>query len=432
LSDVNSVWQMHTAVMANQNESLASDLASKDLPLAGIRVIELGQLIAGPFASRILADFGASVIKVEPINDGDPLRKWRMLHEGLSVWWEAQSRNKESIALDLSQPEGAEIVLRMAGQADVLIENFRPGTLEKWGLSWEKLHAINPQLVMLRISGYGQTGPYSHRPGFGVVGEAMGGLRHLCAHPGEIPVRTGLSIGDSLAALHGVIGVLIALLARNGKSEQIGKGQMIDVALYESVFNLTESLLPEYSGFGIARAPAGSALPGIAPSNAYRCRDGIVLIAGNGDGIFKRLMRLIQREDLADDPLLRNNDGRVAQVTMLDQAIERWTQTLGLEDCLRLLEEAGIPAGKVFTAADIAGDAHYKARDMLLNTKTATGLDIQVPGIMPKLSQTPGAIYKPAPTLGQHTQKILSQLGYSDSEQKSLRELEIIGLGELA
>jgi formyl-CoA transferase len=256
----------------------------------------------------------------------------------------------------------------------------------------------------------------------------MGGLRHLCAHPGEIPVRTGLSIGDSLAALHGVIGVLIALINRNNNDS---KGQMIDIALYESVFNLTESLIPEYSGFGVSREPAGSALPGIAPSNAYRCSDGIVLIAGNGDGIFKRLMRLIKREDLAEDSLLRSNDGRVAQVAMLDEVIEQWTQAHRLEDCLSLLEQAGIPAGKVFTAADIAADEHYKAREILLNAKTATGLEIQVPGIIPKLSNTPGSIYRSAPKLGEHTQKILTQLGYSQVEQNELLQSEIVGIGEM-
>jgi formyl-CoA transferase len=395
------------------------------LPLAGLRVIELGQLIAGPFAARILADFGASVVKIESCAEGDPLRKWRLLHEGLSLWWEAQSRNKQSIALDLNAPEGAEIVRKLASQADILIENFRPGTLEKWGLSWDVLHALNPSLIMLRVSGYGQTGPYSHRPGFGVVGESMGGLRHLCAQPGELPVRTGLSIGDSLAALHGVIGVLMALHYRNREKKR--QGQMIDVALYESVFNITESLIPEYTGLGINREPAGSALPGIAPSNAYRCKDGIVLIAGNGDSIYRRLMILIGRPDLADDPKLKTNDGRVLNVKKIDAAIEQWTEHLALENCLHALETAGVPSGRVFTAKDIAQDPHYAAREMLLPSKTATGLPIQVPGIVPKLSATPGKVNTPAPTLGQDTREVLSELGYSEESQSALRHAGVIG-----
>ncbi|MFY8054368.1 MAG: CaiB/BaiF CoA transferase family protein, partial [Limnohabitans sp.] len=277
--------------------------------LAGLKVLEMGQLIAGPFAAKTLADFGADVIKVEPPNSGDPLRKWRMLKDGTSIWWQVQSRNKRSIALDLRTPEGQELVRQLAQDADVLIENFRPGALEAWGLSPDDLIARNPKLIVLRISGYGQTGPYRNRPGFGVIGEAMGGLRHLTAEPGRVPVRVGVSIGDTLSALHGVIGILLALQHRHAT----GLGQVIDVALYESVFNCMESLLPEYSAFGAVRGPAGSALPGIAPTNAYQCKDGAyALIAGNGDSIFKRLMVLIGREDLANDVSLQDNSGRVA------------------------------------------------------------------------------------------------------------------------
>ena len=288
-------------------------------PLDGIRVLELGQLIAGPFASRMLAEFGADVIKIETPVTGDPLRKWRMLHEGTSVWWAAQSRNKRSVTLNLRDPEGQEIARRLAAGADVVIENFRPGALEGWGLGWETLHELNPKLVMLRVSGYGQTGPYRDLPGFGVIGEAMGGLRHLSGEPGRTPVRVGVSIGDSLAALHGVIGILLALRHRDQNG---GEGQMVDVALYESVFNMMESLLPEYSVFGAVRQAAGSSLPGIAPSNAYRCRDGrFALIAGNGDSIFRRLMDVIGRPDLGDDLALAQNDGRVANVERIDAAI---------------------------------------------------------------------------------------------------------------
>ena len=290
--------------------------------LSGLKVLELGQLIAGPFAAKTLADFGAEVIKVEAPDSGDPLRKWRMLKEGTSVWWQVQSRNKRSLALDLRKPEGQGIVRQLALEADVLIENFRPGAMESWGLAPDDLIAQNPKLIVLRISGYGQTGPYRNRPGFGVIGEAMGGLRHLTAEPGRVPVRVGVSIGDTLSALHGVIGILLALQHRH----VTGQGQVIDVALYESVFNCMESLLPEYSAFGAVRGPAGSALPGIAPTNAYRCKEGAyALIAGNGDSIFKRLMNLIGRADLANDPTLGDNTGRVARVEEIDQAIEAWT-----------------------------------------------------------------------------------------------------------
>src|ERR1700754_1667757 len=295
----------------------------------------MGQLIAGPFAGKMLAEFGAHVVKLEPPGDGDPLRKWRLLHAGTSVWWAAQSRNKESVTLDLRPPEAQDVVRRLAAQSDVLIENFRPGTLEGWNLGWDELHALNPGLVMLRVSGYGQTGPYRDRPGFGVVAEAMGALRHLSGEPGRTPVRVGVSIGDSLSALHGVIGILLALRHREQNG---GDGQMIDVALYESVFNVMESLLPEFSAFGAVRQPAGSSLPGIAPSNAYRCADGkYALIAGNGDSIFRRLMELIGRPDLGDDPARAQNDGRVKQVERIDVAIEAWTAGRPLDDVLAAL-----------------------------------------------------------------------------------------------
>nr|WP_090447255.1 CaiB/BaiF CoA-transferase family protein [Pseudomonas benzenivorans] len=380
-----------------------------DKPLQGIRVIELGQLIAGPFAAKMLADFGAEVIKVEAPGSGDPLRKWRLLHEGTSVWWAAQSRNKRSLTLDLRQPEAQEVVRRLIAEADVLIENFRPGTLEKWGLGWDVLHALNPRLVMLRVSGYGQSGPYRDRPGFGVIGESMGGLRHLSGEPERTPVRVGVSIGDSLSALHGVIGVLLALRHRDQNG---GAGQQVDVALYESVFAMMESLLPEYSAFGVVRQAAGSSLPGIAPSNAYRCRDGkYALIAGNGDSIYRRLMEMIGRQDLADDPALAHNDGRVQQVELIDTAISSWTAERDLEVVLAALHEARIPASKIYDAADIASDPHYQARDMLLPSHLPDGTPISLPGIVPKLGCTPGQIHSPAPTLGQHTDEVLSELG---------------------
>ncbi len=382
-------------------------------PLSGLKVLELGQLIAGPFAGKTLADFGAQVIKVEPPGDGDPLRKWRMLHQGTSVWWQVQSRNKQSVVLDLRTDEGRADVRRLAAEADVLIENFKPGTLEKWGLGYETLAAENPGLIMLRISGYGQTGPYRDLPGFAVVAEAMGGLRHLMGEPGRVPVRAGVSLGDTLAALHGVIGVLLALQARTQSiSEEApkGRGQVVDVALYESVFNCMESLLPEYSVFGAVRQPAGSALPGIAPSNAYRCADGQVVIGGNGDSIFKRLMQAVGRADLAADPGLGDNAQRAARVDELDAAITAWTVQRKVAEVVATLQAVSVPAGRIYTVADIATDPHFLARGMIQTVTSADGLTLTVPGIVPKLSATPGAIRSTAPTLGQHQAQVLGAL----------------------
>ena len=375
-------------------------------PLAGLKVVELGQLIAGPFAAKTLADFGADVIKIEAPPNGDPLRQWRLLHEGTSVWWQVQSRNKKSVVLDLREPEARDIVRRLIAECDVLVENFKPGVMEGWGLGYEALSRTNPGLIMLRISGYGQTGPYKDRPGFGVVAEAMGGLRHLTAEPGRVPVRVGVSIGDTLASLHGVIGVLMALHHRHTS----GRGQVIDVALYEAVFNCMESLLPEYSAFGAVRDPAGSALPGIAPSNAYPCIDGWVLVAGNGDSIFKRLMSAIARDDLGQDPALAGNAGRVARVAEIDAAIGDWTRSRSVVEVLAALNAAQVPAGRIYTARDIAEDPHYRARGMIDEVTTAEGLRVDVPGIVPKLSATPGAIRRRAPTLGEDTEAVLREL----------------------
>lgn len=383
-------------------------------PLAGLKVVELGQLIAGPFAAKTLADFGADVIKIEPPQGGDPLRQWRLLHEGTSVWWQVQSRNKRSVALDLKDPQARTIVRRLIDEADVLVENFKPGVMEDWGFDYPTLSATNPGLVMLRISGYGQTGPYRDRPGFGVVAEAMGGLRHLTAEPGRVPVRVGVSIGDTLASLHGVIGILMALQHRHATvspDAPKGRGQAIDVALYEAVFNCMESLLPEYSAFGVVREPAGSALPGIAPSNAYSCADGWVLVAGNGDSIFRRLMGAIGRPDLGSDPALAGNAGRVARVAEIDAAIGAWTAPQQVTEVLDALNAANVPAGRIYTAKDIAEDPHYRARGMIESVTSADGLTVEVPGIVPKLSATPGAIVRRAPTLGEHTDEVLQALG---------------------
>jgi crotonobetainyl-CoA:carnitine CoA-transferase CaiB-like acyl-CoA transferase len=495
----------------------APDAAAVPGALHGLRVVEMGQLIAGPFAGKTLGDFGAEVIKIEPPGAGDPLRNWRMLQDGTSVWWQVQSRNKRSIALDLRSAEGQDIARRLIGEADVLIENFRPGTLEGWGLGPDALLALNPGLVMLRISGYGQTGPYRDLPGFGAIGEAMGGLRHLTGEPGRVPVRCGISIGDTLAALHGTIGILAALYHRkvNGGRGQVidvalneavfnvmeslipeysafgavreaagsalpgfgaigeamgglrhltgepgrvpvrcgisigdtlaalhgtigilaalyhrkvngGRGQVIDVALNEAVFNVMESLIPEYSAFGAVREAAGSALPGIAPSNAYRCSDGFVLIAGNGDSIFRRLMQSIGRDDLAADPALADNAGRVARVAELDAAIEAWTLQRPVAEVLDMLGRAKVPAGKVYTAKDIAEDPHYRARDMLLKQRTRDGHELEVPGVVPKLLGTPGRVRSAAPRLGDDTDAVLRELGLSNEDIAALRGRKVV------
>ncbi len=395
------------------------DDGQERLPLDGVKVVELGQLIAGPFAGKMLGEFGAEVIKVEPPGEGDPLRKWRKLYQGTSVWWEVQSRNKASITLDLRHPRGQEVARRLIRRSDVVIENFRPGTLEGWGLGWEQLSAEQPGLIMLRISGFGQTGPYRDRPGFGVIGESMGGLRYITGEPGRPPVRVGVSIGDSLAALHGVIGVLLALRQREVNG---GRGQYIDVALYEAVFNMMESVLPEFSAFGYVRERTGGAMPGITPTNAYPCAAGhYVLIAGNGDSIFKRLMEAIGRADLAGDPDLAHNQGRVARADEIDAAIAAWTAPRPIDEILETMTKARVPAGRIYSARDIAEDPHYAAREMIREVVTPDGLRLKVPGVVPKLSDTPGALRRPAPGLGQDTQAVLSRLGYSPEEIAALR-----------
>ncbi|HSP57592.1 MAG TPA: CoA transferase [Halomonas sp.] len=396
---------------------------TRRLPLEGLKVLELGQLIAGPFATKLLGEFGADVIKIEPPGTGDPLRKWRMIEDGTSLWWHVQTRNKRSVSLDLRSTEGQALVRQLAGEADVLVENFRPGTLEKWGLGWETLAADNPGLIMVHISGYGQTGPYRDKPGFGVIGEAMGGLRYLTGQPGEPSVRVGVSIGDSLSALYAVIGTLLALQER----QRSGLGQEIDVALYESVFAMMESLLPEFDASGEIRQPSGSALPGITPSNAYRCRDGdYVLIAGNGDSIFKRLMHEIERADLAEDPLLAHNDGRTRQAQRIDTAIEDWTRERARDEILGRLDAARVPAGFPYTAADIANDPHYLAREMIQTFTRPNGKPLKVPGVLPRLSATPGRLGNGGPELGAHTDEVLDELGIDAETRAKLRQAGII------
>ncbi|MEY3486232.1 MAG: hypothetical protein RL075_237 [Pseudomonadota bacterium] len=407
--------------MDSNNPSPAAALSPSALD--GLKVLELGQLIAGPFAAKTLADFGAEVIKIEPPGTGDPLRQWRLLKDGTSVWWQVQSRNKRSLALDLRQSEAQDIVRRLATECDVLIENFRPGAMEGWGLGPDALQQLNPRLIMLRVSGYGQSGPYRDRPGFGVVAEAMGGLRHLTAEPGRVPVRVGVSMGDTLAALHGVIGILLALQHRH----RTGEGQVIDVALYEAVFNCMESLLPEYSAFGAVREPGGSALPGIAPSNAYRCQDGAyALVAGNGDSIFKRLMGVIGRPDLAADPALAHNAGRVLRVDELDAAIGQWAAALPVSAVLAALDAASVPAGRIYTVADIAADPHYQARGMLAQVAMDDGSALTVPGFVPKLSRTPGTHRRNAPALGQDTNAVLREIGLTTAQIEALQARGIV------
>ena len=397
---------------------------SKPQPLSGIKVIELGTLIAGPFCARLLAEFGAEVIKIEAPDGGDPLRKWRKLHEGTSLWWYVQARNKKSNTLNLRMPEAQEIVRKLVRDADIVVENFRPGAMEKWGLGWEPLSAINPGLIMVRLSGYGQTGPYRDRPGFGAIGESMGGMRYVTGYPDRAPVRVGVSIGDSIAALHGVIGALMALHHRNQNG---GRGQYIDVALYEAVFNMMESVLPEYGMYGFIRERSGASLPGIVPSNTYVTRDRkYVVIGANADTIFKRMMRAIGRSDLAEDPALAHNDGRVARTEEIEQVISDWVARHDLGRVLEVLDQAEVPSGKIYDIADITADVHYRAREMIEELKLDDGKPIKVPGIVPKLSETPGETKWLGPKLGQHTAEILTALGYRPEEQEDLKRRGVI------
>ncbi len=406
--------------------------ASGGGPLAGLRVLELGQLIAGPFAGRMLADFGADVIKVEPParaggEGGDPLRKWRKLHPddagGTSLWWYVQARNKRSITLDLRHAEGQRIARVLAARSDVVIENFRPGALEKWGLGYDALAKDNPGLILLRLSGYGQTGPYRDRPGFGAIAESMGGMRYVTGFPDRPPVRLNLSLGDSLAALHGLIGVLMALHHRRAT----GRGQVVDVALYEAVFNLMESTLPEFDRYGIVRERTGTNLTGIVPSNTYPTADGgHIVIGGNGDSIFKRLMRAIGRDDLADDACLADNTGRAARAQEIDDAIAQWTSSHSLEESLDVMAKAEVPSGRIFSAADMVEDPQYLSRAMIEQATLPDGTPLAIPGIVPKFSQTPGETRWVGPALGEHTAEVLGELGYDDEAVARLRASGVV------
>ena len=406
-------------------------------PMAGIKVLELGTLIAGPFCARMLAEFGAEVIKIEAPGEGDPIRKWRVLKDGNSLWWYVQSRNKKSITLNMKDKRAQEIARRLALDADIIIENYRPGVLEKWNLGFDQLKAINPAAIMVRLSGYGQTGPLRDAPGFGAIGESMGGLRYVSGHPDRPPVRIGISIGDSVASLHGAIGALMALRHRdatggrwNGKSGAecvAGQGQMVDVALYEAVFNMMESLVPEYDHAGVVRERTGGALPGIVPSNTYTTGDGEnIVIAGNGDAIFKRLMTAIGRHDMADDPALANNAGRVPATQAIDEAIQSWCSTQTIDAALAVLQGADVPVSKIYSVRDMMQDPQFLARQMFEQHQFKDGSSIKLPAVTPKLSETPGATRWIGPELGEHTDEVLKTLGYSDQEIAEFRHTGVL------
>jgi crotonobetainyl-CoA:carnitine CoA-transferase CaiB-like acyl-CoA transferase len=401
-----------------------SGMYQRDQALKGVKVVELGGLIAGPYAASLFAQFGAEVIKIESPNGGDPLRQWRKLHHGTSVWWYSLARNKKSVTLNLKTEEGRAIVRDLVTDADILIENFRPGVLEEWGLGWDDLSRINPGLVMVRISGYGQSGPYRDKPGFAAIAEAVGGLRHLMGEPGRAPVRSGVSLGDTLAALYAVIGAMAALHHRQVNG---GQGQVVDMALYEAVFAVMESVIPEYSRFGFVRERSGGSLPGIAPSNTYPCGDGsYVVVAGNSDGIFKRLMHAVERADLADDPELAGNEGRVRQIETIDSAIADWTSRRSLAAVLTALEAADVPVAKIYTAADIHADPHYRARGMIEHAAMPDGEPLDLPGIVPKLTATPGITAWLGPTLGQHVEEVLASIGITGAALADLRQRGIV------
>lgn len=398
----------------------------KDKALAGLKVLEMGQLIAGPSTGRMFAEFGAEVIKIESPQNGDPIRSWRVVENGTSLWWYVQSRNKKSVAIDLNDSEGQDLIKRFAKEVDIIIENFRPGKMEKWGIGYEQLKKINPNLIMVRVSGYGQDGPYRDKPGFGSIGEAMGGLRYLTGYPDRPPTRVGISIGDSISSLYAVIGAMFAIYHRDVKGT--GQGQFIDVALYESIFSLMESMLPEYDRKGFIRERTGSTLPGITPSNTYLCQDGkYVVIGANGDGIFKRLMAVIGYPEYAEDARFGNNAQRSNHAEFLDGIIEKWTKSLPISDVLSILDEAKVPAGSIYSIKDIVTDPHYLARQMIQEVEVEGIGKLKVPGIVPKLSETPGEIQWAGPKLGQHTRQILnSTLSMSDENITKLLEKGII------
>ena len=395
-------------------------MTQKKKPLEGLRILEMGQLLAGPFASVLLAWFGAEVIKVEPPGIGDPLRTWRSMYKGIALWWYILGRNKKCITVNLRVPKGQEIVRRLVQHVDVVLENFKPGTMEKWGLGPEDLKRINPRVIMVRVSGWGQTGPNAPKPGYASVAEGVGGLRYVTGYPDRPPVRPNLSLGDTVAGLHAALGVLMAVYHRDVRGA--GEGQVVDVAIYESVFNLMESMLPEYDKLGVVREREGSKLSGIVPTNTYVCKDGThIIIGGNADSIFKRLMIAIGRQDLASDPRLEHNHGRVQHAEMIDEAIACWTQKHDSNEVVKLLEKAGVPVGPIYSSADIMRDSHVQARGMFEDVPIADGEQIKLPTFAPKFSETPGGTDWPGPPLGSHNKEVFSDLlGLGEEE---LREL---------
>jgi crotonobetainyl-CoA:carnitine CoA-transferase CaiB-like acyl-CoA transferase len=394
--------------------------ASQDKPLSGMRVIEMGQLIAGPFTGSVLGYFGAEVIKIEPIT-GDPVRYWRLTENNTSYWWHSVSRNKKSITLNLKSDEGRQIAKDLILKSDVLIENFKPGTLEKWGMSPDDLKKDNPGLITARISGYGQTGPRSHLPGYASVCEGYGGFRYVNGFPDRPPVRPNLSIGDTLAGLHAAMGVMLAYIQR--EKDPDGKGQVVDAAIYESVFNMMEAVVPEYSGSGAIREPSGSTITGIVPTNTYITSDNKhVIIGGNGDSIFKRLMNAIGRPDMANDPKLEQNQGRVDNEKEIDAAIEKWTKNHTSDEVLSIMDEVSVPAGPILSVEDMMNDEHYIARGMFQEVE-ANGRTLHIPAMLPILTETPGTTEWPGPALSEHTDEVLSELlGKDEKEITQLRE----------
>lgn len=392
-------------------------------PLENVRVLELGSLIAGPFAGRLMADFGAEVIKIEPPEKGDPLRNWRMLHEDTSLWWYVQSRNKKSVTANLKSEDGQKLIKKLVEQTDVIIENFKPGTLEKWNLGYEELKKINPGIIMVRVSGYGQDGPYKDKPGFGSVGEAMGGIRYLTGYPDRPPTRVGISLGDSVAGLYAVIGTMMALYHRDVNG---GEGQCVDVALYEAIFSLMESMVPEFDHFEFIRERTGSALPGIAPSNTYMCKDEkYIVIGANGDSIFKRLCAAMDRTDLADDKRFDSNEGRAAHMAFLDDQITEWTKDFSSEEALEILDKYKIPAGPIYNVEDMINDPHFKARKMIEEIDVEGLGKLKVPGIVPKMAATPGNIEWAGPKLGKHNEEIIEKILKSDvSEYNNQKRID--------
>ena len=388
-----------------------NDTANKNRPLDGIRVIEVGQLLAGPFAGTLLAYFGAEVIKVEPPELGDPIRGWRILEKGgTSYWWRSLGRNKKSLTANLRSETGRDIVRQLISSADVVIENFKPGTMEKWGLGPDDFSDVNPKLIYTRISGYGQTGPNAHKPGYASVTEAFSGFRHVNGFPGEAPVRPNLSLGDSVAGLHAAFGILLALYSRDKAPN--AEGQVVDVALYEAMFNLMEGVVPEYSGAGEVRSASGTTVTGIVPTNTYRCNDAkFVVIGGNGDSIFVRLMQAINRPDIADDPACKDNGGRVEHEQRIDQAISQWTSSNTSHHVIEILEAADVPVGLIYSIEDMVQDPQYNARHMFEEVDVPGG-QLTIPAMAPKLTGTPGFTTWAGPEVGSSRDKILTELGY--------------------